>query len=201
MRQQQHVQQQPQVKMENGQYQQPPDGQSGVNYSQTDGSGDGLDEWNRYMAQRRMLTDEEIAKNDHMMRDDVNQLIQRLDHGLMVPLDQRQRSGPKKRKGGLKAFQSSNSALPQIVSDIPQLDGEGDLKDEEDEDAINSDLDSSDDEANKEEEDEDEIDSMLCTYDKVQRVKNKWKCVLKDGVLKANNKEYLFHKATGEFEW
>lgn len=175
--------------MENGQYQQPPDGQSGVNYSQTDGSGDGLDEWNKYMAQRRMLTDVDISKNDHMMRDDVNQLIQSLGHGLMVPLDQRQRSSLKKCKGGLKASQSSDLALSQIVHDIPQLDGEGDLKDEDDEDAINSDLDSSDDEANKEEEDEDEIDSMLCTYDKVQRVKNKWKCVLKDGVLKANNKE------------
>jgi transcription initiation factor TFIIA large subunit len=60
---------------------------------------------------------------------------------------------------------------------------------------------------------------MLCMYDKVQRVKNKWyvhpypvpgpyftnslyrKCVLKDGVLTVNGKEYVFHKATGEYEW
>ena len=77
---------------------------------------------------------------------------------------------------------SSTSTLPAI----PQLDGEGD---EDDEDAINSDLDSSGDEAGKEDEEEEEIDSMLCTYDKVQRVKNKWKCTLKDGILLANGKE------------
>ncbi|KAK6612048.1 transcription factor tfiia complex subunit [Botrytis cinerea] len=27
------------------------------------------------------------------------------------------------------------------------------------------------------------------------------KCVMKDGVLTVNNKEYVFHKATGEYEW
>src|SRR3954467_7742993 len=27
------------------------------------------------------------------------------------------------------------------------------------------------------------------------------KCVMKDGVLTVNGKEYVFHKATGEYEW
>lgn len=27
------------------------------------------------------------------------------------------------------------------------------------------------------------------------------KCVLKDGVLSINGKDYVFHKATGEYEW
>ena len=27
------------------------------------------------------------------------------------------------------------------------------------------------------------------------------KCVLKDGVLSVNGKDYVFHKATGEYEW
>ena len=27
------------------------------------------------------------------------------------------------------------------------------------------------------------------------------KCILKDGVLTANGREYVFHKAQGEFEW
>jgi transcription initiation factor TFIIA large subunit len=27
------------------------------------------------------------------------------------------------------------------------------------------------------------------------------KCVLKDGVLTVNGKEYVFTKATGEYEW
>ena len=31
----------------------------------------------------------------------------------------------------------------------------------------------------------------------VQRVKNKWKCVLKDGVIHMNGRDYLFSKCTG----
>jgi len=27
------------------------------------------------------------------------------------------------------------------------------------------------------------------------------KCVMKDGVLTVNGKEYVFHKASGEYEW
>lgn len=27
------------------------------------------------------------------------------------------------------------------------------------------------------------------------------KCTLKDGVLNVNGKDYVFHKATGEYEW
>ncbi|KAJ7126692.1 transcription factor IIA, alpha/beta subunit-domain-containing protein [Mycena epipterygia] len=38
-----------------------------------------------------------------------------------------------------------------------------------------------------------ETDIVFCTYDhKVARVKNKWKCVLKDGVIHTNGKDYLF---------
>ena len=31
----------------------------------------------------------------------------------------------------------------------------------------------------------------------VARVKNKWKCVLKDGMIHINGKDYLFAKCTG----
>lgn len=31
--------------------------------------------------------------------------------------------------------------------------------------------------------------------------RNYRKCTLKDGVLTVNGKEYVFHKATGEYEW
>ncbi|KAL2015709.1 hypothetical protein VTK56DRAFT_5010 [Thermocarpiscus australiensis] len=111
--------------------------------------------------------------------------------GLMLPLGEatRQRSLPGERRD----------------TDSPaQFDGSGDgIKEEDsDEDAINSDLDDPDEE-NDEEEDEEESmgHMMLCMYDKVHRVKNKWKCNLKDGVLTVNGKEYVFHKATGEYEW
>jgi len=73
----------------------------------------------------------------------------------------------------------------------------------DDSEAINSDLDDSD---TGDEEDADdggggESDIVFCTYDKVARVKNKWKCILKDGMIHVNGKDYLFAKCTGEFEW
>ncbi|EGP92651.1 uncharacterized protein MYCGRDRAFT_29663, partial [Zymoseptoria tritici IPO323] len=72
-----------------------------------------------------------------------------------------------------------------------------------DADAINSDLDDSDEDAGGPmgDDDDDLGDSILCTYDKVQRVKNKWKCTLKDGVMSVGGKEWVFHKGMGEFEW
>ncbi|KAJ7238592.1 transcription factor IIA, alpha/beta subunit [Mycena haematopus] len=79
----------------------------------------------------------------------------------------------------------------------------------DDPEAINSDLDDSDSEP-EDGKDADEssgagvdIDIVFCTYDKVARVKNKWKGVLKDGVIHTGGKDYLFQKCTGcwEFEW
>jgi len=70
---------------------------------------------------------------------------------------------------------------------------------------INSDLDDSD----SENDNGDDVagsghpdqDIVFCTYDKVARVKNKWKCTLKDGMIHVNGKDYLFAKCNGEFEW
>ncbi|WFD32099.1 transcription factor IIA subunit alpha [Malassezia sp. CBS 17886] len=85
--------------------------------------------------------------------------------------------------------------------------------DEGDSNEIGSDLDDSDDDDGEGNE-----DMMLCLYDKcygaaadacayfavymqVQRVKNKWKCVLRDGVASIGGRDYLFSKCNGEFEW
>ncbi|PIA16684.1 transcription factor IIA, alpha/beta subunit [Coemansia reversa NRRL 1564] len=68
------------------------------------------------------------------------------------------------------------------------------------EDAINSDLDDSDDEYDDEEGEETEH-IILCQYDKVTRSKNKWKCVLRDGIMLINGRDFLFQKANGDFEW
>ena len=139
--------------------------------------------------------------------------------GLMMPLaDQPKLPQVKKRKAVntvvasphssysiLAAAQSSDS---NNVARIPQMDGDeedddddkagikDELKDdlfdddEDDEDAINSDLDDPDDNVIEEEpEDGRPQQIMLCTYDKVARVKNKWKCTLKDGVLTTGGKE------------
>ena len=81
---------------------------------------------------------------------------------------------------------------------IAQYDGAGDdqderiaVKDEHDEDAINSDLDDPEDPVDDTDEMSPNQEVMLCTYDKVQRVKNKWKCTLKDGILVTGGKEYV----------
>lgn len=70
-------------------------------------------------------------------------------------------------------------------------------------DEINSDLDDSDDDyINMDVEDEgSDVNMMLCLYDKVLRVKNKWKCNLKEGVVTIDHKDYAFQKAQGESEW
>lgn len=92
-----------------------------------------------------------------------------------------------------------------------------------DDEAINSDLDDSDSEGSEDPEEGGlgETDIVFCTYDKVgmaslmlltvieltvpilipiwqvARVKNKWKCVLKEGMIHVNGKDYLFGKCSG----
>lgn len=75
---------------------------------------------------------------------------------------------------------------------------------------LGSDLDESDSDLLSDEEDgddedggaaRDEGDVIIALYEKVQRVKNKWKITLKDGIISADGKDYLFGKCQGEFEW
>ncbi|KAK1217286.1 transcription factor IIA subunit alpha [Marasmius sp. AFHP31] len=94
------------------------------------------------------------------------------------------------------APRSTHPSLPQPQAQVASTSGAGD-------EAINSDLDDSD-EGEDDEVEEGTVhdaDIVFCTYDKVARVKNKWKCILKDGMIHVNNKDYLFSKCTGEFEW
>ncbi|KAJ3684191.1 hypothetical protein LUZ61_013355 [Rhynchospora tenuis] len=44
---------------------------------------------------------------------------------------------------------------------------------------------------------------VLAQFDKVTRTKktNKWKCTLKDGIMLLNNRDILFNKAKGEFDF
>lgn len=43
-------------------------------------------------------------------------------------------------------------------------------------------------------------DFLYAQYDKVHRVKSKWKCSFKDAILQINGKEYIFEKVIGELE-
>lgn len=85
-----------------------------------------------------------------------------------------------------------------------QTDGAADGDDDAgDDDDINSDLDDPEEDLNSDvdNDEEDQGVLMLCLYDKVQRVKSKWKYILKDGVARINGKDYVFSRGTGESEW
>lgn len=210
--QQQQQQGQPRIKVENDSpqlaqtsFQQQP---IQPNYSQTDGADEALEQWQAMLAERRAISVEQREAADRMMRDQIVQISADLQSGLMMPLDEQ--PSIKKQKRRHRTVASSSVVPSSHLPTIPQLDGEVDeedrkpeIKDEDDENAINSDLDDSDEEdrAQLGDDDDDYGDQILCTYDKVQRVKNKWKCVLKDGIMSAKGKEWVFHKGTGEFEW
>eukprot|EP00249_Psilotum_nudum_P020948 c27911_g1_i2 orf=359-1345(+) len=42
---------------------------------------------------------------------------------------------------------------------------------------------------------------VVAQFEKVTRSKNKWKCILKDGVMHLDQRDHLFSKANGEFEF
>lgn len=177
-----------------------------ANSVQTDGS----DEWSVMVAQRRAgalnnPADANLA--DLTLRQQVEQMSHEMEGGgLMLPLSEQPKYDLVERRKVDQVVEntshSSNLSPAQIqdVSTVPQCDGPKDSDDfnikedpdleDNDEDAINSDLDDSEEEVVDEGEDESlKGQIMLCTYDKVQRVKNKWKCTLKDGVLTTGGRE------------
>ncbi|KAJ1995200.1 transcription factor IIA subunit alpha [Coemansia sp. RSA 1358] len=132
----------------------------------------------------------------------------------------------KLRDSRRRAYKTAIASIPPAA--ISQLDGASDDEDDEDDeddadpqqptasannsaipdnpevaadDLINSDLDDEDEDDEENGGDEDIEHMVLCQYDKVTRSKNKWKCVLRDGIMLVNGRDYLFQKATGDFEW
>lgn len=184
-----------------------------VTNAQTDGAGDSLATWKAEVARRRAEAEKHRGEGDHMLREQLQQMeLRREGGGLMVPLDERYGKGVKRKMGtiptSIALTTSAASAQFDGPSDVQppstyqtlvraQMDGgahddeDEDKKEEIDEDAINSDLDDPDelDAAEQEGDDSSAGQVMLCTYDKVQRVKNKWKCTLKDGILTSGGKE------------
>jgi transcription initiation factor TFIIA large subunit len=176
--------QMPQIKQEHG--------HSSIGHSQTDGADDALADWKAEVARRR-----EAAQNgqgDHLLREYVKHRMSGLQAGgLLRPLSEQESSTTTARRAALVApLARTNASQSDSFPKGPgQFDGvDDDVKEEADEDAINSDLDDPDDLIDHEAEaDEADGQVMLCTYDKVQRVKNKWKCTLKDGILTTGGKE------------
>ncbi|KAK2799275.1 hypothetical protein FQN50_008551 [Emmonsiellopsis sp. PD_5] len=198
------------------QYQNPtqPHHRPAMNNSQTDGAGDSLQEWKAEVARRREAAEKNQGGDEHFLRSYVESRGLQLEAGgLLAPLNE-QPSFAKgvKRKAHLLSESATADALvpasaaPTSSKPTPApYDGVDDYNGnpkEEDEDAINSDLDDPEDLLDDSNDGDDAVGQvMLCTYDKVQRVKSKWKCTLKDGILTSGGKEYVFHKGQGEFEW
>lgn len=75
----------------------------------------------------------------------------------------------------------------------------------------NDDVDDDDEPLNENDDDDlDDVDQgedlntahlVLAQFDKVTRTKSRWKCTLKDGIMHINNKDILFNKANGEFDF
>uniref|UniRef100_G1PZQ5 General transcription factor IIA subunit 1 n=1 Tax=Myotis lucifugus TaxID=59463 RepID=G1PZQ5_MYOLU len=107
---------------------------------------------------------------------------------------------------------------------VLQVDGTGDTSSEEDEDEEEDDDD--DEEEDKEEDgaeggqvaeeplnSEDDLSDeegqevfdtehvVVCQFEKVFRNKNKWRFLLKDGIMNLNGRDYIFAKAVGDAEW
>ena len=86
-------------------------------------------------------------------------------------------------------FETSDAKQLMKKFQVGQADGEFDLDDGSDSDKSEG------------EEGYQEGQIMLCLYDKVQRVKNKWKLTLKEGIANIGGRDYVFQKASGENEW
>lgn len=153
---------------------------------QVDGAADEREEYEAEIAYRKSLTAQHREAGDRLIREYALASQKSLEGGgLLMPLNEQFTSKAAKA--------SKKSSLARAQGDA--------AGDEDDEDAINSDLDDPNDLDENDGDDANVANVMLCTYDKVQRVKNKWKCTLKDGILKVDGAEFVFHKGQGEFEW
>lgn len=142
----------------------PPTQQNGFQQSQVDGAGDDFE--------GVLLRRNENGETSEMGRVDVDRLLhqqiasrakQMEGGGLMLPLKQATKHKSIATKSGL----GGPSGFDGIDDELK--------REEEDEDAINSDLDDPNEVDIGEEDDDENMDQvMLCMYDKVQRVKNKW---------------------------
>ncbi|KAJ3281040.1 transcription factor IIA subunit alpha [Borealophlyctis nickersoniae] len=129
--------------------------------------------------------------------------------GQSVPLTRQQIDEEIMRKWAEKqAASSSRRSKKGKGKAIAQVDGVDDDDDDDDDDDIaeppanaDEDIGSDLDDEDSEEEGGDVDNLILCQYEKVTRIKNKWKCTLKDGIVSVNGKDYLFNRANGDFEW
>ncbi|KVI11943.1 Transcription factor IIA, alpha/beta subunit [Cynara cardunculus var. scolymus] len=96
---------------------------------------------------------------------------------------------------------ANTPAPPELQAPTPAMVNQNDVIDDDEEEPLNE---------NDDDDDLDDVDQgeelsthhlVLAQFDKVTRAKSRWKCTLKDGIMHINNKDVLFNKATGEFDF
>ncbi len=145
-------------------------GQNGVGSAQTDGAGDDFVIAQTGPNGQQIMGRIEI---DNLLREKIESMGRRMEGGgLMLPLHQASTPADRRQKRAKTASQGPGQVDGDDDEDSP-------TKEEADEDAINSDLDDPEEGEGAEDDDEDGLGHiMLCMYDKVQRVKNKWYVLL-----------------------
>nr|XP_043610566.1 transcription initiation factor IIA large subunit [Erigeron canadensis] len=96
---------------------------------------------------------------------------------------------------------ANTPAPPELQAPTPAMVNQNDLLDDDEDEPLNE---------NDDDDDLDDVDQgeelntqhlVLAQFDKVTRAKSRWRCTLKDGIMHINNKDVLFNKATGEFDF
>ncbi|KAI3682457.1 hypothetical protein L1987_82448 [Smallanthus sonchifolius] len=96
---------------------------------------------------------------------------------------------------------ANTPAPPELQAPTPALINQNDVLDDDEDEPLNE---------NDDDDDLDDVDQgeelntqhlVLAQFDKVTRAKSRWRCTLKDGIMHINNKDVLFNKATGEFDF
>lgn len=91
-----------------------------------------------------------------------------------------------------------NGNIPQVDGPVDSSQQHPSLNDVSNDDELGSDL---DDDRDEEAELNELEDFVLCTYEKVTRTKNKWRGILKNGIVHIRGRDYVFNRANFEFEW
>ncbi|XP_028775693.1 transcription initiation factor IIA large subunit [Neltuma alba] len=96
---------------------------------------------------------------------------------------------------------ANTPAPPEVPASTPALVAQNEAGDDDDEEPPLNEND--DDELDDVDQGEDHNTQhlVLAQFDKVTRTKSRWKCTLKDGIMRINNRDVLFNKATGEFDF
>nr|GMD69376.1 transcription initiation factor IIA large subunit-like [Ipomoea batatas] len=97
-------------------------------------------------------------------------------------------------------YNVANTPAPDMQAPTPAPVPQNDAVDDDDEEPLNENDDDDLDDVDQGE-DLNTAHLVLAQFDKVTRTKSRWKCTLKDGIMHINNKDILFNKATGEFDF